>query len=118
MTPQEFKAWFDGFTEAFTGVPNKAQWTRIKARVAEIDGKPVTERVFVDRYWPHYYPYYPYWSTQGFSISNTVGHNAVGQNAVSVNATSMWEAPDNMASFNSADAMLALGRADAQSLSQ
>ena len=38
MTPQEFKAWFEGFTEAFTGCPTKAQWTRIKARVAEIDG--------------------------------------------------------------------------------
>lgn len=44
MTPSEFKAWFDGFTEAFTGCPTKAQWARIKDRVAEIDGKPITER--------------------------------------------------------------------------
>jgi len=40
MTPSEFKAWFDGFTEALEGVPSEKQWERIKARVAEIDGKP------------------------------------------------------------------------------
>jgi len=35
MTPNEFKAWFDGFTEAFEGrIPTKAQWGRIKDRVA------------------------------------------------------------------------------------
>jgi hypothetical protein len=53
MTPSEFKAWFDGFTEAFDNrVPTKAQWERVKARVAEIDGKPVTHTVYLDRYWP------------------------------------------------------------------
>jgi hypothetical protein len=66
MTPQEFKSWFDGFTEALPGVPTKAQWARIKERVGEIDGKPVTERVFVDRYYPRYPAGYwvgPYWAT-------------------------------------------------------
>ena len=48
MTPSEFKTWFEGFTEAFTGSPTKAQWTRIKERVAEIDGKEVT----FEQYWP------------------------------------------------------------------
>lgn len=32
MTPSEFKAWFDGFTEALDGVPSKDQWARIKKR--------------------------------------------------------------------------------------
>ena len=51
MTPQEFKAWFDGFTEALGGVPSEAQWARIKARVAEIDGIAITYPIYVDRYW-------------------------------------------------------------------
>lgn len=41
MTPQEFAAWFEGFTEAFDRVPSKAQWERVKERVAEIDGKNI-----------------------------------------------------------------------------
>jgi hypothetical protein len=36
MTFAEFKAWFDGFTEAMDGPPNAEQWTRIKARIGEI----------------------------------------------------------------------------------
>jgi hypothetical protein len=51
MTLAEFKAWFDGFTEEMDEAPTKKQWERIKKRVKEIDGSPVTERVFVDRYW-------------------------------------------------------------------
>lgn len=42
MTPMEFKAWFEGFTESISFTPNAQQWTRIKERVAEIDGTPVT----------------------------------------------------------------------------
>lgn len=38
MTTQEFKAWFEGFTECIEGTPSKKQWERIKNRVAEIDG--------------------------------------------------------------------------------
>ena len=60
MTPGEFKSWFDGFTEGFDGTPSKKQWERLKQRVAEIDNKPVTERVFVDRYWHPYYYHYPF----------------------------------------------------------
>ncbi len=64
MTLQEFKAWFEGFTEGMERAPNLKQWTRITKRVKEIDGTPVTERVFIDRYWPKGYPYYPfYWNT-------------------------------------------------------
>lgn len=50
MTPQEFKAWFDGFTEGVAGLPNEDQWARIKARVSQIDNTPTTYPVYVDRY--------------------------------------------------------------------
>lgn len=122
MTPQEFKSWFDGFTEALTTVPTKAQWARIKERVAEIDGKPVTERVFVDRYWPTYYPTYiptytpAYryygggWSTVG---TNTSTYAQGCSEGLAQGATSLG---DNMTMFSSDEALYVLGRADAQSL--
>lgn len=122
MTPQEFKAWFEGFTEAFDRVPTKAQWARVKERVAEIDGKPVTERVFVDRYWPilNQYPYRqaPYWQYLGIGVSNhSVAGSALGQ-AQSCNA--QYQAGSNNivnnTAFNSGAAMLELGRADAKAL--
>jgi hypothetical protein len=63
MTLSEFKAWFEGFTEDMDGAPNEKQWKRIKARVKDISGVALTERVFVDRYLPrpwHGYPYVSY----------------------------------------------------------
>ena len=47
MTPSEFKAWFEGFTEAVPGVPTKAQWARLVAaelglpdvRLTDVDPK-------------------------------------------------------------------------------
>lgn len=77
MTASEFKAWFDGFTEALTGCPTNAQWTRIKARVAEIDGNPVTERVYVDRYGQYRYPYWGN-TCYAFGTSNAIGSNQIG----------------------------------------
>lgn len=113
MTPQEFKAWFDGFTEAFDGAPSEAQWGRIKARVSEIDGKPVTERIYVDRYLssvPAYvypsYPYRPYWS--GMGVGQTTSGLASG--AVLCNATSNAM----VSGFESTAAMNSLGRLEAQ----
>jgi len=92
MTPQEFKAWFDGFTEAFDNrVPTKAQWARVKERVAEIDGKTVTERIFVDRYWPSRWNWPHSWTTG--TVANTC-------------------------QYNSTSVMYALGRADATLVSQ
>jgi hypothetical protein len=103
MTPKEFKAWFEGFTEAFTGVPTKAQWARIKERVGEIDGQPVTERVYVDRWWPAVRPYFagglqPGW--QYLSAGLSVGSNL-----------------SQAQCYNSSTAMYAVGKADAASLS-
>lgn len=109
MTPSEFKAWFDGFTEALDGTPTKAQWARIKARVAEIDGKPVTERIYLDRYWPRYerYPYWTYLSDGGGSITKC--------SAGAVSGTSYNLAASN-AQFSSTNAMNALGRNEASAL--
>jgi hypothetical protein len=111
MTPQEFKAWFDGFTEAFTGVPTKAQWARVKERVAEIDGKRVTERIYVDRYLPTYPPRYygPYWASYSSSGNGLAGNatTLLAGNSLSTNAAN---------AFCSSQAMADLGRADAQAL--
>jgi hypothetical protein len=109
MTPQEFKAWFEGFTEAFDRLPTKAQWARVKDRVAEIDGKPVTERVFVERYRPLYYDYRPYWAAY------SAAGNMANANAATCLSASGPTATTN-AVFNSTAAMLTLGRAEAQSL--
>lgn len=118
MTPQEFKAWFEGFTEAFDKVPTKAQWTRVKERVAEIDGRPVTERVYIDRYWSsvpyqqpwRYYRSYPIWSV-GAQSGNITQYSQSGSlaQAAQANAQQNW---------NSSNAMYLLGRADAGTLEQ
>jgi hypothetical protein len=119
MTPNEFKAWFDGFTEAFEGrIPTKAQWGRIKDRVAEIDGKAVTERVYVDRYYPTYiktYPSGPYWASCG-SISTGIGAigGATGQSFSLASGSN--QIGSGGPAFNSMQAMTDLGRAEARAL--
>jgi hypothetical protein len=113
MTPNEFKAWFDGFTEAFTGCPNKAQWTRIKARVAEIDGKPVTERHYVDRYWPTYVRTYPQIVPQWTTYCGVASGAGVTTNTTTVGLAAS-NIPNNALSFNSSQAMADLGRAEAK----
>lgn len=103
MTPIEFKAWFDGFIEAIDKQPTQKQWARIKERVAEIDGKPITERVYVDRYWSPYVSNGPTWINPNYR-SGYVGGISVS------NTTSSTPA------LNSSVAMNALGKADAASL--
>lgn len=109
MTPGEFKAWFDGFTEAFTGCPTKAQWTRIKARVAEIDGKPVTHTVYMERYRAPEWYWYKHGGLGVGGCQTTYTTSAVGQNMVASNAAGVTV-------FNSQQAMADLGRAEASSL--
>jgi hypothetical protein len=127
MTPNEFKAWFDGFTEAFTGCPTKAQWARIKARVAEIDGKPVTQTVYLDRYWPTYIRTYPQvvpnWASTycGNAQQMTRGASGAqpGADQARAYATKTYAAAlgsQCIQNFNSSAAMGDLGRAEAKSL--
>ncbi len=75
MTLQEFKAWFDGFTESMDRLPNKKQWERIKERIGQIDGVVTTQHIFVNRYWPSY-PYYPTWGTVTIPLSGTGTYSA------------------------------------------
>ncbi len=115
MTPSEFKAWFGGFTEALDGTPSEEQWKRIKARVAEIDGRPVTEHIYVHRYMPYYYSagMPVYW--QPYNMCGTLpvsGLTTAGSGSAIVGAHST----NNMQSFNSHAAMLSLGRAEAASM--
>lgn len=117
MTPQEFKAWFDGFTEAVDKQPTQKQWARIKERVAEIDGKMVTEKVYVDRYLPSYINYPPiyvqpyYW--RGTLANNITSAAQIGSFNVQNCITSI---SSDAQSFDSLSAMNALGHADAASL--
>ncbi len=108
MTPNEFKFWFEGFTESIEKQPTLKQWARIKARVKEINGTSV---VYVDRYRPYWYtPAVPmqYISCSsattgggGGSVINMTGSIA-GSSAYSVNAVDV----ESM--------MRAIGKADAE----
>jgi len=93
MTPSEFKCWFEGYTENIDKQPTHKQWERIKTRVGEIDNIPVTERIFVDRWWQYQYPYRyaPVYTTA--KTSGQTSNDAVP--------------------FNSSNAMYALGVAEA-----
>jgi hypothetical protein len=106
MQPREFKAWFEGFTEAFSGTPTKAQWARIKERVAEVDGNPITERVFVDRWGAERQNTRPWRWVCGFYQSPTAFNTVNTQAHVSSGTL-----------FNSAVAMTAVGRAEAAQIS-
>ena len=103
MTLSEFKAWFAGYTEQMDGPPNGKQWKRIQKRVNEIDGTVTTERIFIDRWYPRYRQYwetpplYPYYSTCSANETKSMTFSASG---------------DAAAEFDSAKAMLALGKAE------
>jgi hypothetical protein len=64
MTPQEFKAWFEGFSEGIEGTPTQAQWKKVCERVkAIVPAPPVSYPVYVERYWPgwpYHRAYVPY----------------------------------------------------------
>jgi hypothetical protein len=111
MTLIEFKAWFDGFTENMAGPPNVTQWERIQERVKEIDNKPVTERIYLDRYWHHYYPHYgtPY-GIYGNPSYITCGAGTVQQ--AQLNTQQAFTQ-----AFNSTSAMYAAGKAESFTVS-
>lgn len=120
MTLSEFKAWFEGFTEGMEAAPTEAQFSKIKAKVALIDGAPVTYPIFVDRYVPQYWPHngypwgYPITSVGGFTL------DATASDAGKVTFGQFSYAPVEPASkgdsqtvpFDSITAMRDLGRAE------
>lgn len=107
MMLAEFKAWFEGYTEGLEGAPTAAQFARIKERVKEISGTPVTERIFIDKYWPSiFHPWSPPMTTW---MSNTAADYRKAMQGESISAIGMDVAPP----FNSASAMYALGKTEA-----
>lgn len=116
MTPQEFKAWFDGFTEAIDKAPTQKQWDKIKERVSEIDGRQTSYPIYVDRY---VRPAYPHWYPYGISpMCNISGLGVVTTNSTQFASGSPARGvqPSANNSFDSLTAMNALGKADAQLL--
>lgn len=108
MTPAEFKAWFDGFTEGMDGPPSIKQWEKITAKVKQIDGTSVLTPIYVDRWWPTVLPRldtsgapyrpYPVW------CGTTAGAATVGDNTARMTAASQ---------VNPTALLMAEGRADA-----
>lgn len=119
MTPIEFKAWFDGFSEGIDKAPTQKQWARIKERVAEIDGTPITETHFIDRYWPNYHPVYvgsptPYYpSNPRWTCSNMLSMTVGSTSPVNEGNLDNF---DNLPAFNSCMAMTELGRCEISNL--
>lgn len=110
MTLSEFKAWFEGYTEGLEAAPTKAQFDRIKEKVKEIDGAPITHTVFVDRYWPPYY-----YSSTGRHYGTVGGVWLQGVGAASPQGRAQQFGQNQLAQnqFDSHSAMYALGKADA-----
>jgi len=103
MNTQEFKAWFEGFTENVKGSPTEKQWKRIQERVGEITPEPTTYRYFYDHY---YNPYRTYWGSPGYYsnyASQVIG--STPQNSVSNSPVYM-----DLSAFSS------LGKAEATSI--
>jgi len=133
MTLSEFKAWFEGFTESMDGPPSLKQWERIQARVKEISGVAVTERVFVDRYpslWRdnHFYTGSPFpqvgtttcLNARGVTgdVGNVSFETRIGGTELGANGyMARFDQGDGGAVlFDSHSAMNALGKADAKAL--
>ncbi len=107
----EFKAWFEGFTEDMTKLPTVKQWARIKARIEDIDGVPTTERIFIDRYWRRYEPYWT-WTVTPFVPTTWVGGTGGTQTA----ASNSVQLAGTQTVLNACQAFTALGRAEAASV--
>jgi hypothetical protein len=125
MTLSEFKAWFEGFTEGMGAAPTADQFAKIKAKVEKIDGAPITQRIFVDRWWPTY-PIWPDYNTASPALppkvwySNSAGNlasQAIGSSEGTVFAgygDGLHRGPMiGEHAFDSHAAMRDLGRAEA-----
>lgn len=114
MKLNEFKAWFEGFTEDMERAPTAKQWKRIKERVGEIDGVAISYPVYIDRYVRPYFPtIYPY----------VVGCGGVSSAVVNLTGVSSMQASNcidgdatSIPYFDGATAMYAAGKAEADAL--
>ena len=107
MKLNEFKAWFEGFTEDMDGQPSKNQWKRIKKRVSEIASGPTPYPVYLREYYHPYHPYQPYWWHTG-SLTVTATPTVLGNFTSTANKIDYHNSPDTY--FTSA------GRAEQRSL--
>jgi len=106
MTLQEFKAWLEGYTEGIEGAPTAAQFARIKEKMKQITGTPITQTVFIEKYAPWsrpYQPYQPYWAD---SIRMAAG---TGPTSFATD----YQSKAGVSDFDSVSAMYALGKAEA-----
>ena len=96
-TPQEFRAWFEGFTESIEEgeVPTRKQWDRIKKKIKEIYFPYVWNQTY-------YYPVYPYPYTT-FNTINCV--SATYTNASSPELVGMNYNMANNINYNMANNM-------------
>ena len=92
MTLQEFKAWFEGYTESLNGPPGEKQWKRICDRVKEINSSMAVPYAQL----PPYYRY-PMWNGLPQNVASYV-HSTTDPNATVI--------PVNFASLGSADATI------------
>lgn len=108
MNLQEFKAWFEGFTENLDGPPSERQWKRIVEKIGKIaDAPPVPVRVFHD----HYYKPWARWYGPMYATNSPGTCGAVGQQLdASAVETAITETFDSGAAFKQ------LGRAEASSI--
>lgn len=107
MTLNEFKAWFEGYTEGLEGAPTKAQFDRIKEKVKEIHGEvPTSYPVFIDRYWHRRWN--DYWTTTGGTLSSPSVTVFASNASLADKGNSVTEVFDPQAAF------YALGKAEAQ----
>lgn len=123
MTLNEFKAWFDGFTEDMEGPPKAKQWARIQERVKEITGNPVSYPVYVDRYWNRPQPYW-YLGGPAIGVGLSAAQNHTGLQGAAAQSIHKVQCGDDVTraaqakagSFDIIQAMYAAGKADAADL--
>lgn len=116
MNLAEFKAWFEGYTEDLKDAPSNKQWERIKARVAEIDGKAITQTVYLDRYVRPYWRDYYGTIYSGAAGVYSADLSAVGQNTCQANVETLvntMAVSTAHGSFEPIEAMYAAGKAEA-----
>jgi hypothetical protein len=82
MNLGEFKAWFEGFTEALDGPPGPKAWRRICEQVKAIKAEPTPFPTIIREYLPRYPTWYPYWGG-GWSTGLTA--NSGGLNVAQSN---------------------------------
>lgn len=112
MTLNEFKAWFEGFTEDMDGAPSEKQFEKIKTKVAEIDDKPIEKQVFIDRY-HHYWPrHYPIWNQPYVSYSGGAVNTGDAAGKAVLSAADVKAAIGDREVWDAGAAMYALGKAE------